>query len=180
VLPADDVTAEVPIRPAGVAGDAQGFGKVENDGHRKDVVSLRQLHQLASRLALHVGGVDDRQTSGCQAFAGDVAQHVERVCRCALVVLVVGNQTPARVGGDHLVAAEVVTRKGRLPRTRGTQERHQRQLGDGQDAGAVFAVCVGAAHDVAFASSSVRVNRASWVGGPTCGSSSPIGSKRTV
>jgi len=32
-LPVDDMTAEVTLRPVGVAGHADGFGQVENDGH---------------------------------------------------------------------------------------------------------------------------------------------------
>jgi len=122
-------------------------------------VGLRQVHEVASRLALHVGGVNDRQSSGGQPFAGDVAQHVERVFRCALVVLVVGDQAPAEVAGDDFVPAEVLTCEGGLARARGTHERDQRELRDDQRTGfwdSVAARIVGAVrvrigHAAAFA-----------------------------
>ena len=83
----------------------------EHEGDRQDVVRAGQLDELAAVSGLDVGRVDHRQPPGSQPLARDVGQHVERVARGGLVVLVIGHQAAAEVAGDDLEPAEVLRRE---------------------------------------------------------------------
>lgn len=198
------------VAAGGVALGADLLGHVEDDGDGQHVVLPGQLDQLTPGVLLHVGGVDDGAAAGGEPLARDVVQDVEGVTAGALVVLVVGDQAPAEVGGDDLGRREVAPREGGLAGAGGADQHDEGEVGDGQGAGPHGGVCGGAggacggargacggargvcgAH-AAFASFSVavavvagvsvmvlRVNRASWVGGPTSGSSGPTGRNST-
>src|SRR5688572_1387391 len=77
-----------------------------------------------------------------------------------LIVLVIRDQSPAEIRGQYLGWLEVLAREGRLAGARCADQNDERQLRDRK-------IC----H---------RVNIPIWVGGPTIGSSGPIGRKRTV
>ncbi len=202
--------AAVDARAVGAGGVPLGadlLGQVEDDGDGQHVVAARQVDQLTAALALDAGGVDDGEPAGGEPLAGDVVEHVEGVGAGALVVLVVGDQAAAEVGGEHLGRLEVACREGRLAGAGGADQHHQREVGDGQFerpgggsrgsgigtghlsrssfgvgvAGrAAGAVAGRVAGGPAGAGSSPRVKTASWVGGPTSGSSGPTGRNATV
>ncbi len=115
-------------------------------------------------MRLHIGGVHDAETSGTQPLGGNIVQHVERVAGCGLVVFVVGDHRPERVTGQYLRGAEMAPGERRLTRPGDADQHDQRQLGN-----------VDNGH---FATS--LVNRASWVGVPSSGSSSPTPRRDTV
>ncbi len=176
-LPAQDVRAEVAVGPAGVAVRADPLGQVEHDGDRQHVVLAGQRDELLARLRLDVRGVHDGQPAGGESLAGDVIQHVEGVAGRRLVVLVVGDQPAAEVAAEHLgrprrrAEANVdfpdpvtPTRTTRL--SAGTAS--SRRLG-------VLARRGGRVMPTPRDAVRGRVNTASWVGGPTSGSSVPTG-----
>jgi hypothetical protein len=160
-LAADHLRPEVAVRADGVALDAEALGHVEDDRDRQDVVRAGQGDEVAARLGLHVRGVDDREAAGVQALAGDVVQDVEGGRRGGLVVLVVGDEPAAEVAGDRLEGAEVRLSERRLARAAGADEDDERQLRNREP------------------HATLR-KTASWVGGPTSGSSSPTGTWRTA
>ena len=131
-LTADDLRPEVAVYAIGVAGDAHAVGHVEHDGHRQHVVLAGQGHELLAGLGLDVRGVDDGQSTGLQPKADDVAQQLERRRGRRLVVLVVGHETAAEVGGDDLGRAKLGTGEGGLSRAADADQHDQAQLRDGQ------------------------------------------------
>src|SRR5215471_9011218 len=149
---------KVPIRPATVALSADFLREIENDGRREEIVVARELYERLAGLRLNVGGVHDREASRAEALASDVLEHAESRGGRSEVVLVVGNQTPAEIGRQHLGAPEVLRGKGRLARTRRADEHDKGELGNRE------------LH---------RLNTANCVGLPTSGSSAPTPSKRT-
>ena len=76
------------------------------------MIFLGELEQRLSRLRLDVGGVDDRQPTGFQAFGGDQMQHLKGRRRGVLGILVIGHQGATHVGGDDLRRPEVFAGKG--------------------------------------------------------------------
>ncbi|MGX1117124.1 hypothetical protein RKD37_002487 [Streptomyces ambofaciens] len=180
----DDPAGQVgAVGAGGVALGAELLGHVEDDGDGQHVVLPGQVDQLTPGVLLHVGRVDDGAAARGEPLARDVVQDVEGVAAGALVVLVVGDQAPAEVGGDDLGRLEVAPGEGGLAGAGGADQHDEGEVGDGQGAGPHGGV--GGAH-AAFASFSVgasvvpRVNRASWVGGPTSGSSGPTGRNSTA
>ena len=156
--------AEVAVGPLGVAGDADAVGDVEHDRDGQHVVGLGELEQLLASGGLDVRGVDHREPAARQPLADDDAEHLEGVLAGVLVVLVVGDQATAEVAGDHLVGAEVLAREARLAGAGDADQDHEARRRD----------------RVGRHAASVRVNTASCVGGPTSGSSGPIGANRTA
>jgi hypothetical protein len=197
-LPRDDVLRHAGAVGAGrVALGADAFRDVEDDGDRQHVVLPGEPHQVGTRLALHIGGVHDGQPAGGEPLADDVVQHLERVAAGALVVLVVGDQAAAEVGGDHLGGLEVAAGEGGLAGPGGADQHDEAELGQAEGAGdgvragprAGGSWCVLGAHVASFAVLSVRsvrsvrsvlVKTAIWVGGPTSGSSGPTGAYATA
>ncbi len=158
VVAAHDPLAEVAVGTGRVAPHRLLDRHVEHDGHRQHVVGPRQLDQAAARLAGDVGGVDDRQASGVETQAGHVVQRVEGRHGGVLGALVVAHHAAVGVAREHLVAAEVLLRERRLARARDADEDDQRQVGQ---------------RDPPHAGTSLRRNRASWVGAPCSGFASP-------
>jgi hypothetical protein len=163
-LPADDVRAEVAIGAGGVPRYADALGHVEHDRDGQHVMLTGQCDELAACVGLHVGGVDDAEPPGGQPLTDDVVQHVERIRGRRLVVLVVGDQTTAEVGGDDLGRLEVRAGERRLARPGDTDQHDQAQLRYLQHT-------VG--HQLALSKTAI------WVGGPTSRSSRPTGRCRT-
>ena len=161
-LAAEHVRAEVPVRAAGVPLRAELLRQVEHDRGRQHVVLAGQHDQLAAGFGLHVGGVDDGEPAGFEALAGDELEHLERGLRGGLVVLVVGDQAAAEVRGDHLGRLEVRPGERRLARAGHADQHDQAQPGDGQVHGSA-----------PFWAPLEKT--ASWVGGPSPGSSGPTG-----
>ncbi len=148
---------ECAVRPGLGPLPGQRLRHVQHDRHRQYVVLARHLHQGGAGVRLQVGGVHDRQPARAQPLARDVVQHVEGLRRRGLVVLVVGDHRPERVGGEHLRGGEVLAGERRLAGAGDADQDHQRQFGD-----------VESLH----ADSLTKV--AIWVGEPTSGSSSPM------
>ena len=110
-------------------------------------------------------------------------QDVEGVAAGALVVLVVGDEAAAEVGGDDLGRLEVPAGEGGLAGAGGADEDDEGQVGDGQRAQRCRRSC-GLSPSCRWSSASpvgvsvsvaLGVNTAIWVGGPTSGSSGPDG-----
>ena len=158
-LPAHRVGADVAVAALLVALLAELRRQVEDDGRGEEVELAGEGDQYGAVLRLDAGRVDHGEPAPGEPFRGDVAEEVEGVAGGGQVVLVVGDEAAAIVGGDHLGRPEVPAREGRLAAPRGAGEHDERGLGNG---------------DVH------RENTAIWVGGPSPGSSSPTGRKRTV
>ncbi len=128
-LPGDHVRAEGPVGTQGVARDRDLLRHVQHDRVHEHVVALGQLDELPAGLPLDVGGVHDGEQPSAQPGADDVVQHVEGVRGRLLVVLVVGDQAPAEVRGDHLGRLEVPAGERRLAAARHAHQQHERQPG---------------------------------------------------
>jgi hypothetical protein len=89
------------------------------------VVRPGQLDQWAARLALHVGRVDHGKLATGQPLARDEVKDLEGRLRSALVVLVVADQCPACIRGEHLGRPEVPGGERRLARSGRTHEDDQ-------------------------------------------------------
>ena len=178
----DDPAGHVgPVGAGRVALGAHLLGHVEHDGDGQHVVLLGQVDQLAAGVRLHAGRVDDGAAAGGQALARDVVQDVEGVLGGALVVLVVGDQAAAEVGGDDLGRLEVPAGEGGLAGAGGADEHDEGQVGDGQRTRPCCRTWVSVMPPSPPSSFVVRdrVNTAIWVGGPTSGSSGPTGTNAT-
>ncbi len=177
-MPLHDVAGHArAVGAGGVARLADLFRQVEHDRDGQHVVLAGQLDELLAALGLHVGGVDDGEPARGEPLAGDVVQDVEGVTAGALVVLVVGDQPPAEVGGDDLGRLEVPAGERGLARAAGADEDDEGQVGHGQ--------CARGTGHAAFSSfvvpgAVVIVNTAICVGGPTSGSSGPTGTNSTA
>ena len=159
-LAAEHVRAEVPVRAALVPFRAELLGQVEHDRGRQHVVLAGEEDEVAAGFGLDVGGVDDGEAAGFEPLAGDKAEQLERGRGGGLVVLVVGDQAAAEVRGDHLGRLEVRAGERGLARAAHADQHDQAQLGDTE------------VHAASFSKT------ASWVGGPSAGSSGPTGRNR--
>ena len=116
-------------RPA-VALLAELLGQVEHDRHRQAVILPGQFHQRLAGLGLDVGGVDHREPPQGQPLPGDEPEHLERLVRDRLVVLVVADHPPAGVGREDLRGLEVPAGERALARAAGADQDDEAQLGD--------------------------------------------------
>ena len=175
VLAGDHGPSEVPVRPDLGALPAQLLGDVEHDGDGEHVVRTGHAHERGAGVLLHVGGIDHGQPAGGQPQPGHVVEGVERGRRRRLVVLVIGDHAAERIGGEHLRRREVLADEGGLARPGHSDQDHQAQVGDVQDAHAdprgLATAGLAGARSSRFADP--RVNTASWVGVPTSRSCSP-------
>ena len=143
-LIAHHVGAKRTLRAFPVAGQAQGLGHVQDNGHRQAVVLPGESHQRFARLWLYAGGVDDGEAAGPQARGRDEVEQCKGIGRCRLVGGVIRHHRPANVRGHHFRGLEVAGGKGGLPRTRGADENHQAQFGNGDLHCAKIPIWVGA------------------------------------
>jgi hypothetical protein len=162
--PGDHLPPERAVRSRFGAFPGHGLRYVEDDRHRQDVVLARDLDQSGPGVRLQVGGVHDGQPAGGQALAGHVVQYVESVAGRRLVVLVVGDQAPEVVRGEHLGRPEMGPGEGRLAGSGDADEHDESEF-----------------RNVDHAVTSVfrTVKRASWVGEPVVASQSPTARKST-
>lgn len=178
----DDAAGHVGAVGAGrVAFGTHLLRHVQHDGDGQHVVLLRQLDQLTAGVLLHAGGVDHRATAGREPLARDVVQDVEGVPCRALVVLVVGDQTSAEVGGDDLGGLEVAVGERGLAGPGRTDQNDEGEVGDGQYTALLRGnLSLGHAAFASFSFTVFMVKTAIWVGGPTSGSSRPTGTNSTA
>ena len=101
-LAADDVRAERPVGPRRVPLVAELLRQVHDDRDREAVELAGQCDERLSGLGLHVRRVDHGEPPGGEPLARDEVQHLERVVRRALVVLVVRDEAAAEVRGEDL------------------------------------------------------------------------------
>src|SRR5207249_2014882 len=74
-----------------------------------------QCDERLAGLRLDVGCVNHHQSSGGQALGSNKMQNLERIFGGGLVVLVVGNQRPAEVGGEDFRRLEMLAANVDLP-----------------------------------------------------------------
>ena len=164
-LSAHDRRTEVALGAGGVALQADVLRDVQDDRHRQHVVRPGHGDELLAGLGLDVRRVDDGEAAPGQPDADDVVQQVERGRCRGLVVLVVGHEAAAEVRGDDLGRPEVGAAERRLARSAHPDEDDEAELRDGEFP--------------RHARAPIRSKTAIWVGGPTSGSSVPIGMYRT-
>jgi hypothetical protein len=128
----DDVRAEGTVGAAVVALGAEAFGEIENDGDGEDMVGAGEGDERLACFGLDVGGVDDGEAAGAEAFGGDEVEDLEGVGGGGLVVLVVGDEAAAVVGGEDFGGKEVLFGKGRLAAAGGSDEEDEGEIGDGE------------------------------------------------
>ncbi len=172
LLAPHDMRPELPIGSLRVPFERYPLGYIEDDGDREYVVLAGQRHQLLPRFRLHAGRVDHRQLAGGEPLGRDEVQHLERVLADRLVVLVVRDEAAAEVARDHLGAEEVLAREAGLARAAHADQYDEAQCWD-VDPVHQIASCTGRR------AASSRRNSASWVGGPTSGSSGPTARNET-
>jgi hypothetical protein len=80
-LPANDVRAELSVRPGRVPLVAKGLWDVENDGVGECVVLARDSKQLLAAVRVDIGRIDDRESHILQALFYDEVHELEGVCR---------------------------------------------------------------------------------------------------
>ena len=81
---------------------AELLWEVEHNRHRQAMVLSGQFHQRLASLGLDVGGVDHREPPQGQPLPGDEPEHLERLVRDRLVVLVV--RTMPRQASDERIS----------------------------------------------------------------------------
>ena len=167
VLAPDHVGAEVAVRPGRRCGRRRPAG-----GRSSTIATGSTSCSLASATsALRASGctlVASTTVSrpAAQPHADDVVQQLEGRLGRRLVVLVVGHQPAAEVGGDHLGGPEVrAGRRSTCPSPR------PRPAPPGSAPGSQLTLGPIIGHPVLWSKT------ASWVGGPTSGSSAPTGSE---
>jgi hypothetical protein len=154
-----DMRAEGSIRTLGVPSLRDLVRDVEHDRDGQHMVVAREPDQGLACIGLDVGRVDDRQPPQRQPGAGDRVQGPEGFPRDGLVIRVVGHHRAEGVRRQHFRREEMLRGERRLPRPADTDEDDERELRD---------------RDRRH-----RSNTATWVGGPTWGSTVPTGRKRT-
>ena len=127
-----DVGTELAVIPTPVPLVADGFRQVEHDGDGQAVILACLFDQGPARFGLNVRGINNRQSSSCQAFGGDIMQHIERIVCRRLTVLVITHQTSAVVGREHFARQEVLASERALAGTAGADQDDKGKLGDFQ------------------------------------------------
>jgi hypothetical protein len=130
LLVADDVRAEVPIGSLAVALPAELLGQVENNCHRQAVILPGQLHQWLACFGLDVGGVNHRDPPQGQPLPGDEPEHLERLVRDRLVVLIVADHPSAGVRRENLRRPEVPACERALARPAGSDQDEEAEIWD--------------------------------------------------
>jgi hypothetical protein len=98
-----------------VARLAERLGEIEDDRQGREAIRTGEGDEGAARLLADVGSVDHGESTAGEPLAGDEVQELEGIAGGALVVLIIGDQGPAVVGGDHLGRPEMEPGEGRLP-----------------------------------------------------------------
>src|SRR5271165_6953074 len=129
LLVADDVRAEVPLGSLAVALQTELLWEVENNCYRQAMVLSGQFHQRFASLGLDVRSVDHREPPQRQPLPGDEPEHLERLVRDRLVVLVVRDHAPAGIGREDLRGLEVAAGEGALARAAGADQDEEAELG---------------------------------------------------
>ena len=132
MLAVNDRRSERPVRAAGISLRTKTLRQVQHDRDGQHVVRAGEFHELLARERLHIGRVHDRQPAASQPLTRYISEHVERVGRGGLVVLVVGDQPAAEVAGQHLEWAEVLAGERGLAGAGYADEDDQGQLGDAE------------------------------------------------
>ena len=122
--------SKLPIRADFVSFLADFFRDIQNDCHWQDVELPRKGYDFGSGFTLNVRGIDHRQFTGSQSFAGDVIKHVEGVESCFHAVFIVADPPPARVGRQDFGRQEVFSRKGAFAGTAGSNKRDESKFWD--------------------------------------------------
>ena len=131
-LTLDDLNAEIAVGALLVALEADALRHVEDDGDWQRVIFAGEGDERLARLRLDVGGVDDGELHAGEALGGDVVEHGESVVGGGLIVLVVGDESPAEIRRDDLGGAEVRPREGRFAAARRADQHDEREIRDGE------------------------------------------------
>jgi hypothetical protein len=103
---------------------------VQHDRDHRHAVAAGERDQRTPGVRPDVGGIDHGQAARAEPPRGNEMDRIECVLGRSLVGLIVGDQAPEEVGGEHLGRAEVAAREGRLARAGGAHEHDQRGLGE--------------------------------------------------
>jgi hypothetical protein len=95
----NDVRPEIPIDSRTIALLAETCRKIEYDRNTEHVRFASKLDKALSVFSLDIRCVDNAQSACSQAFPRYVVEKVESIRRCSLVILIVGNQSAAEIGG---------------------------------------------------------------------------------
>jgi len=80
----------------------------------------------------YIGGVNDRETAGGQAFCGDEVQDFEGVAGGGQAILVVADERATVIGGDDFCGQKMFVRESALAGTGRTDEDDEREIGKGE------------------------------------------------
>src|SRR6266550_669432 len=158
-LPMDDILPDGAVGSLLVPIDHDSLRHVEDDANDEAVVPLGEFDQRLARLRLDIRRIDDGQAAALQPLRGDQMQHLEGRGGRILRILIIRHQRATEVGGNNLGRFEVLTGKGRFPRSGRADQDHESEFRNLDRHWLNTAICVG---------------------GPTSGSSVPTGRNRTA
>ena len=118
----DHMPAKIPVGPRCVALATQGFGHVQYNRDRENVVLFCQCDEGLARAFLNTRGVDHRQLVIAEAFARDKVQGLKCLFGDGLVRFVVAEHPAKEIRGQDFGAFEVGLRKRGFPRARRADE----------------------------------------------------------
>ena len=131
-LVANHVRTERAALALAVAFVANFFGQIQHDGNGQTVILPCQRDERATRLGLHVRGIDNGEPPECEPLCHDRMQELERLIRNRLIIFIVANQAPAHIGRENFRRQEMLSRERTLPRPAGADEYDEGELGNGE------------------------------------------------
>ena len=146
--------AEVSVWTRSISLMADVLGHVENNRRSQTVIFFCQAQQSLSVVRLHIGGIHHSQAPRRQAFINDIVQKSKGLRRTTLVIFIIRNDAPTKIGRNYFSTLKMLPGKSRLTGAGSTNEQHQAQIWQ-------FYLHL--------------VNTPIWVGAPTSLSSSPMG-----
>jgi hypothetical protein len=132
-VPLDDRGVHDPLGPSRVAGVNETRRQGEDDRDRRNTRCMGPFHEGPPGMMLDICGVDNDEPSSGQPPNNLAMEDRERRPRPTLIGLVPAEECPVRVGGQHLVGGELAGSERRLAAAGGTDEHHERGVGDRDD-----------------------------------------------
>jgi hypothetical protein len=123
---------------------AELLRQVKHDRNRQNMELTSESDQWLTRLRLNVCGVNHCEASCGKPLTRDEMQHLERIFRSRLGVLVVRYKPSTEVGRKHLGRLELRPSKAGLSATRRSDQNDERKFRDRYVHRLKTPICVGA------------------------------------
>src|SRR5579872_2244856 len=143
-LVSNHVRTKLSVWPVLVMFMAELLGEVQHDRNRQNMELTSESDQWLTRLRLDICGVNHREASCGKPLTRHEVQHLERIFRGDLGVLVVRYKPTTEVGGKHLGGLEMCPSKAGLSATRRSDQNNEREFRDRYIHKLKTPICVGA------------------------------------